>query len=167
MSMRIRLTQQTSVSHNNRTALATRGFTLIEMLVTIAILGILAAIVIPSYYAQVRKGGRSDAIAALNRIAQDLERCRSDNLAYNHANCTDYTGGVQSERGLYTIAAQDINRAADQNAQDFTLRADPVDNTMQAGDTNCTVFLLDHTGLRRAFDTDDGSGNNTTTECWR
>ena len=141
------------------------GFTLIELLITISILGILAAIIIPSYNAQIRKGSRSDAVTALTRAAQDLERCHSDTLAYNNAACTDYTGGVLSDRGFYTITAADIGGAADQNAQDFTLRADPVAGTSQANDDNCNVFTLDHTGLRFARHADGAT--DTTTECWR
>lgn len=167
MSMRVRQNQLTYNVPVPQISNSNRGFTLIELLITIAILGILAAIVVPSYNEQVRKSRRSDAITSLGRIAQDLERCRSDNLAYNHANCTVYTGGVDSDQGYYTIKAADINDAADQNALDFTLRADPVAGKTQENDTLCRVFLLDHTGLRQAFDTNDGSGNNTTTECWR
>lgn len=141
------------------------GFTLIELMITIAILAILVAIVVPSYNAQVRKGSRSDAITALTRAAQELERCRSDTLAYNHANCTDFTGGVLSDRRLYTITAADIDGVADQNAQDFTLRADPVANTTQANDDRCAVFTLDHTGLRFARHADGAT--DTTEECWR
>lgn len=151
------------LSYSGRSA--SHGFTLIELMITIAILAILVAIVVPSYNAQVRKGSRSDAITGLTRAAQDLERCRSDTLAYNHANCTDYTGGILTDRELYTITAADIDGAADQNAQDFTLRADPVAGTSQANDDRCAVFTLDHTGLRFARHADGAT--DTTEECWR
>jgi type IV pilus assembly protein PilE len=152
-------------SFNDSRHSVNQGFTLIELMITIAILGILAAIVIPSYSAQVRKGSRSDAVTGLTKAAQDLERCRSDTLAYNHPNCTDYTVGILSDRGLYTITAADINGAADQNAQDFTLRADPVAGTTQENDDTCAVFTLDHTGLRFARHADGAT--DTTQDCWR
>ena len=140
------------------------GFTLVELMITVAILGILAMIIIPSYNAQIRKSSRSEAVTGLTRAAQDLERCHSDTLTYNDATCTDYTAGVLTDRGLYTITAADLGGAAAQNAQTFTLRADPVAGTTQADDSQCNVFTLDHTGLRVARNTDD---DDSTEECWR
>lgn len=140
------------------------GFTLVELLITMAILGILAMIIIPSYNAQIRKSSRSDAVTGLTRAAQDLERCHSDTLTYNDATCTDYTGGVLTERQLYTITAADLGDVAAQNAQSFTLRADPVAGTTQANDDQCIVFTLDHTGLRVA---QNSNGDDTTEACWR
>ena len=151
--------------HLHPTQSVSLGFTLIELLITITILGILAAIVIPSYNAQIRKGSRSDAVTGLLRAAQDLERCHSTALTYNDATCTDYTGGILSERLLYTIATADINGNADQNPQSFTLRALPVAGTSQANDDECAVFTLDHTGLRFARHVDGAT--DTTLTCWR
>ena len=135
-------------------------------MITIAILGILAAIVIPSYNAQIRKSARSDAVISLTKAAQSLETCRSDTLAYNDATCTDFTGGVPSDRRLYTITAVALDGVGPQNALNFRLEATPVAGTSQANDNHCAMFSIDHTGLRTAFD-NSATPVNTTLACWR
>jgi len=136
-----------------------RGFTLIELLIALTILGILAAIVIPSYNEQVRRNGRSDAIAGLLSAAQDLERCRSDTLAYNNAICTA-PFPIVSGRGFYTI---NLNNAAT-TATTFTLNATPVAGAQQANDTDCALLTLNQAGARTA---QDNTPVDTTANCWR
>jgi type IV pilus assembly protein PilE len=59
-----------------------RGFTLIELMVTVAIVGILAAVAYPSYVEYINKGKRSEAKAALLEAVQNLERYYSANGTY-------------------------------------------------------------------------------------
>lgn len=153
-----------SIIQSDRYAKSSRaddGFTLIELMITITILAILAAIVIPSYNAQVRKSKRSDAITSLNMAAQDLERCRSDFLAYDNANCTNYTVGLASNQKFYTISS------TVQLPQAFTLQAAPAANSSQTNDTNCALFTLDHTGQRTAQNSAGTTSAEITAECWR
>ena len=63
----------------------TKGFTLIELMIVVAIVAILAAIAIPTYEEQVRKGRRADAARAVGQLQLDLERWRAENPSY--ANC--------------------------------------------------------------------------------
>jgi type IV pilus assembly protein PilE len=55
-----------------------RGFTLIELMITIVVLSIIVAIAFPSYMAQARKSRRADATAALGKATMVMESCRAD-----------------------------------------------------------------------------------------
>jgi type IV pilus assembly protein PilE len=124
-----------------------RGFTLIEVMVTVAILGIIAVIAIPSYNETVRKGRRSDAKVTLMKLSQNLERCFSENNSYQAAaGCTNFNN-TQSEEGYYTITTA-------QNATTYDITATAKD--AQADDTHCATFSLDETGTKGA----------TNADCW-
>ena len=128
------------------------GFTLVELLITITIIGILAAIIVPSYNAQVQKTRRGDAKIALVKIAQELERCFSDFSAYNHASCNPTT---TTQDRYYTL---NIVR----NANSFTITATIDGNTPQKNDTQCTSFTIDNTGLKTAAN----KAGDAVTDCW-
>ena len=72
-----------------------RGFTLIELMIVVVILGVIAAFAIPSYQDHLRKSKRSDARAALSDLAARQEQYFLDNKTYTDT-LTDLTPATQS-----------------------------------------------------------------------
>lgn len=130
------------------------GFTLIEVLITIAILGILAAVVIPSYSAQTMKSRRTDAKIALAEAVKNLERCYVTFNQYNHANCDSYPANganmIVSAEGHYKIVATTLEET------NYVIEAQPLANSPQIDDTHCDNFSLDSAGTKTA----------TNADCW-
>ena len=122
----------------------TRGFTLLEVMVTVAVVGLLAMIAYPSYVAQIRRTHRADAKAALAQIAQTMERRMSEQGTYANATlgtnpATDVWSQPTTENGYYTLAFSTLTAGA------FTLSATPVGD--QANDS-CGTFTYDDKGTK-------------------
>lgn len=75
-------------------AAGARGFTLIEMMITVAIVGILAAIAYPSYTSYVAKGNRAEGRAAVMKMLQDQERWFTQKTTYVVVNSGNASGEV-------------------------------------------------------------------------
>jgi len=80
------------------------GFTLIEILVAVVIVGILLAVAFPSFMDSIRKGRRSEAMSAMAALQQAQERYRGNNAAY--AASTSVLGAASSStpNGYYAIS---------------------------------------------------------------
>ncbi len=123
----------------------TRGFTLIELMIAVAIIAILTAIAIPSYKSYVVRGNRSAAQSFMMTIAQKQEQYLID--ARQYATFTD-AAGLSSTLGLgiprevssfYTVTCAE--RVAD-DPRTFTISAAPVEGTAQADDGTLTLNEL-------------------------
>jgi type IV pilus assembly protein PilE len=121
-----------------------KGFTLIELMIVVAIIGILAAIAYPSYMDSVRKSNRSDGKAILSDTAQRLERCYTTFSAYNHESCSvaDELGAeITSSEGYYTVEATTLT------ATTYELTATAA-KAPQTADTGCDELTLNNVGVR-------------------
>ncbi len=126
------------------------GFTLIELMIVVAILGIIAAIAYPSYVESVRKARRADAISALLQVQMDQEKYRANNPEYT-TSLQDLgwgAGPYTSEEGYYTIAVTNAD------ASSYTATATGVTGKGQDKDTGCTVITVNQAGKAGA------------TSCW-
>jgi type IV pilus assembly protein PilE len=131
-----------------------RGFTLIELMIAVAILAIVMGIAIPSYTQYVINSGRADGKAELFRVAQVLERCYTRYNSYVADECALSDGDTtDSEKGKYQVTIE-------ATAATFTLTAAPQGGQTQ--DDKCKSFTLTHTGQRGL----DGDPEGTVDECW-
>lgn len=131
------------------------GFTLVELMIVVAIVAILAAVAYPSYRGFVMRSNRSDGKTALMRMAQNMERYFTVNNTYVGATlassppaATDVWGSNVSPDGFYTLS---LNPAP--TATQYTVQA--VARGTQVQDTQCATLTLDETGVK------------TPPECWR
>ncbi|WP_181295837.1 type IV pilin protein [Pseudomonas sp. Q2-TVG4-2] len=135
-----------------------RGFTLIELMIVVTIVGILAAVAYPSYIESVRKSKRAEVKAALLDAAQALERHYSANNTYLDAGgalATVFQANVPaSGAATYVLASQAAT------ASTYTLRAT---RTGSMASDPCGNYELTHAGVRGL---NDSAGGKTVAECW-
>lgn len=142
------------------------GFTMIELMIVVAIIGILARIAYPSYVKQVVKSNRSDAKIKIADVSQRMQRCFTAQSTFNPTtglcavkDAATAASGIASDNGYYTISIA----AADLTATTFKIKATAVSGKRQANDNDCSLFQIDQTGKKLA---QNAGGDDTTSTCW-
>jgi len=128
-----------------------KGFTLIELMIVVAIVAILAAIALPSYQEQVRKSRRAQARSDLAEIVQGLERSFTVNRSYASTVYSlpfNHSPREAAGSGFYTLSF------ASQTATTYKVQAVPVAGSGQAND-RCGTLSIDNLGNKKSTGTDD------------
>ncbi len=128
------------------------GFTLIELLITIAVIGILAAIAYPSYTDHVARSNRSEGQRELLRVANLMEQRFLDTRAYTE----DMTElGLAADPYITASGGSHYSIDATVNGATYTLTATAIGTQLRA-DAYCKELTVTDTGLK--------AGTNT--DCW-
>lgn len=135
------------------------GFTMIELMVVLAIMAIITVVAFPSYQQSMRKTRRADAVSAALAVQVAQERFR--------ANCPLYAQNLGTANNCATSTA-DAPSESEQGFYDLTIAATPTGNAYtivatakgaQAADTGCTTMQI-------AFSGGSANGTRTPAICW-
>lgn len=141
------------------------GFTLLELMITVAVIAIIASIAYPAYQDYVMRARRADAKAGLLALRQAQEKYRANCVQYAdgiHATtrtCVsggshNLVGSTSSPDGNYTLSIDSAN------ASTYSLKATATG--VQANDTDCATLYMNQDGVKSSKDSD----GNASTGCW-
>jgi len=130
-----------------------RGFTLLEIMIVVAIIGVLAAVGYPSYQQSVKKAQCADGIDSLLSLSGRMEEFYNISDSYNGATvgASGTVGSNQTSEGLYTLAVATATNFV------YTLTATPNDTTQK-------TLTLDSLGVK----TESGGAatGGVAVSCW-
>jgi len=137
-----------------------KGFTLIEMMVTVAIAAILAGVALPSYQGYVVRTRRAQAAVCVTDLAQFMERVYAANNSYSSnggsATVLPATPCINDLTSSYSFGFA----TGQPQTQTFTVQATPI-NAQASNDAACGKLTLTHAGVKGI------SGTSTVAQCWR
>ncbi len=135
-----------------------RGFTLIELMITVAVVGIIVAVAYPSFTQQIAKSRRNDAKTALLNCAQMLERFNTQSGTYTASADTVVNGACTgaTKSGYYTMPSGNVPSTV--GASTFLIRATP--SGAQSSDA-CGSLTFTQDGTKGV-----SGGTMTSASCW-
>lgn len=122
------------------------GFTLIELMVVVAIIGILASIAYPAFIDYLRSARRADAQSDMLTIQLGMEKWRANNSSYAGATVSGVAPSVSNTYYTYSITGA--------GASAYTINAAAAGD--QLNDSGCTAMTLDQSGAK-----------GTAASCWK
>lgn len=132
------------------------GFTMIEVVIVIGILGIIVAVGYPSYLGYMEKTRRIEAKTLLSEVSGELQRFQTENNTFTD-DLTELgypSATVLSETGLYSLAVSNAT------ANSFLLTAAPVVGKAQENDDDCGSFTVNSVGVKAV------TGTAVAADCW-
>ena len=130
------------------------GFTLIELVITIAIIAILATIAYPSYVNYIYRSHRADGLSTLSQMQLILERCYAQSFSYSAACPARPSFPVNSPQNYYSVNLSNLG------ASTYTLTATA--QGTQVNDTTCASMSINQANVKTAVN----SGGTTESQCW-
>jgi type IV pilus assembly protein PilE len=143
------------------------GFTLVELIVTMVIAAILAAVAIPAYSNYVRKARRVEARSAILNIASLEERWFTTNNGYtdvpSNLGYAGTTAGASFNVGssYYTVAVTKVDATSSTTLATYSITATATGD--QVKDTQCQTFVVTSQGVQSSADAASAATTNT---CW-
>lgn len=152
--------KQTRIFRTSGESRKVRGFTLLELMVVVVVVGILAAITYPAYQEQVRKSRRSDAKNTLADLASRQQQYYADHKMYADTLAKLRWTGTNSREGYYTITTPIATTTAVDGGVTYHITYTLVATAtgVQVSDTKCATFSINSAGKK----TSTGGGTN----CW-
>jgi type IV pilus assembly protein PilE len=144
-----------------------RGFTLIELMVTLSVIAILSAIAWPGYAGIVHRAQRNDARLALLRLQHLQERHYATHLRYATrlglaADAETLATSERSDSGLYNLSI-----VTSEDGQRYTAMATANPAGRQRRDSECQGLSIDQAGTRRSADESGAWSGTDPLRCWR
>ena len=141
-----------------------QGFTLIELMIVVAIIGVLAAIAYPSYQSYVIKSKRADMMSEMHNIASEIEARKLAQGSYSNISDqvkTDFAKAYPTQGALYDVTINPVTLTPPNNTltAKWIITATPKTGTQMAGDGNLT---LNYEGIKcriKGTDKKCGSGD--------